>query len=244
MDRRVTALAALVLGTALALPGAGGTAAQEDQELTGPTQTGGLGDIAASLSAGPASDSDVGTDGNIVGPNGEVGVAGIPGVGVRVPGADSAIGTAPGTASTITGAPETATAPGAMAPTVTEETTDPLGSVLDEVAGEGVGNRGNAGADGTDSAVAGPAGSVPEPEEPAEPAPAPAADPADGGDESAAPVEAAPAAPAEGSAAAPAGDACGYPAWLDAQLALEADAALASTLDPDGDGIACEEAMY
>ncbi|MCC6314347.1 MAG: hypothetical protein IT337_10080 [Thermomicrobiales bacterium] len=40
------------------------------------------------------------------------------------------------------------------------------------------------------------------------------------------------------------GGACGYPTWLDAQYALEKDADLAATLDPDGDGIACEEAMY
>lgn len=73
-------------------------------------------------------------------------------------------------------------------------------------------------------------------------------------DGSAAPAEgAAAAAPTEGSAeAAPTeGDAppvptcADYPSWYDAQVALEstADAALASSLDPDGNGIACEEAM-
>ncbi len=245
MDRRVTGLAALVLGAALALPGAG--AAQED--LAGPSQTGGLGEITASLNAGPATDTAAGTDGNVNGPNGAI--ADLPGLGVLVPGADSTIGTAPGSASTITGAPETASAPGALAPTVTEETTDPLGSVLDAVedgddpSGEGRGNRGTAGADGTDAAVAGPAGSVPEesvePAPDAEPAPAPTDEAAAGESAEAAPAEAAPAEPAP---AEPATDACGYPTWYDAQLALEADASLAPTLDPDNDGIACEEAMY
>ncbi len=85
------------------------------------------------------------------------------------------------------------------------------------------------------------------------PAPAPAASsaPADGsapptdGSADAAPAEgSAEAAPAEGEA--PAAPTCAdYPSWYDAQLALEstADAALASSLDPDGNGIACEDAM-
>lgn len=67
---------------------------------------------------------------------------------------------------------------------------------------------------------------------------APATDPA--------PAEAAPseAAPAEGEA--PATPTCAdYPSWYDAQIALESagDPALASSLDPDGNGIACEEGM-
>ena len=39
--------------------------------------------------------------------------------------------------------------------------------------------------------------------------------------------------------------ACGYPTWLDAQNALETEWSvnLADALDPDRDGIACEEAM-
>ncbi|MBA3416982.1 MAG: hypothetical protein H0U10_17310 [Chloroflexia bacterium] len=79
-----------------------------------------------------------------------------------------------------------------------------------------------------------PAAAAPAETAPAEPVPAETA-PAE-----AAPTEAAPvAAPVE---AAP-GPACGYPTWYDAQLALEADASLAATLDSDNDGIACEEAM-
>ncbi|CAA9575168.1 MAG: hypothetical protein AVDCRST_MAG59-4028 [uncultured Thermomicrobiales bacterium] len=76
---------------------------------------------------------------------------------------------------------------------------------------------------------------------PVEAAPAEAA-PAESAPVEAAPVEAAPAAAPAESAPAP-GPACGYPSWYDAQLALEADAALAATLDADNDGIACEEAM-
>ena len=240
MDRRMTALAALVLGAALVVPGAGGVAAQQEQDPTGPTRTGGLGEIIASLNAGPAADSATGSDGNVDGPNRDV--AAIPDVGARPPGADTAIGIAPGAGSTIAGAPETATAPGALAPTVTETTTDPLGSVLGKVApGEGRGNRGNSGADGTDSAEAGPGGSASG--APAEPAPAAEADPAPAGDDAAAPSGEAVAEPAEDPAAVPAEGACGYPTWLAAQLALEADASLAGTLDPDNDGIACEAAM-
>ena len=37
--------------------------------------------------------------------------------------------------------------------------------------------------------------------------------------------------------------ACGYASWFEAQLALEKDTSLAVTLDPDGNGIACESAM-
>lgn len=37
--------------------------------------------------------------------------------------------------------------------------------------------------------------------------------------------------------------ACGYATWFDAQMAMEKDPSLAATLDPDGNGIACEEAM-
>ncbi len=59
-------------------------------------------------------------------------------------------------------------------------------------------------------------------------------------------------APEGEPAAAPASEApavptCGdYPTWYDAQLALESatDAALVSSLDPDGNTIACEEVMY
>ncbi|MGI9254446.1 MAG: hypothetical protein ACR2J8_11920 [Thermomicrobiales bacterium] len=42
------------------------------------------------------------------------------------------------------------------------------------------------------------------------------------------------------------GSACGYPTWLDAQTALETQwtVDLADELDPDRDGIACEEAMH
>lgn len=74
-------------------------------------------------------------------------------------------------------------------------------------------------------------------------APADAA-PADGSAE-AAPVEgSAEAAPAEGEAP-PVPTCADYPSWYDAQLALEStsDPALASSLDPDGNGIACEEVM-
>ena len=65
------------------------------------------------------------------------------------------------------------------------------------------------------------------------------ADDAAADDANAAPAEDAPAA----EPAPAAGDACGYPSWLEAQLALEKDSDLAATLDPDNDGIACEEAM-
>jgi hypothetical protein len=59
-------------------------------------------------------------------------------------------------------------------------------------------------------------------------------------------------APEGEPAAAPASDApavptcADYPTWYDAQLALESatDAALVSSLDPDGNAIACEEVMY
>lgn len=59
-------------------------------------------------------------------------------------------------------------------------------------------------------------------------------------------------APEGEPAAAPASEApavptCGdYPTWYDAQLALESatDSALVSSLDPDGNAIACEEVMY
>ena len=86
-------------------------------------------------------------------------------------------------------------------------------------------------------AAAPPAESAPVGAAPAESAPAEAA-PAE-----AAPVEAAPVEAAPAETAPPPGPACGYPTWYDAQLALEADASLASTLDADNDGIACEEAM-
>lgn len=82
-----------------------------------------------------------------------------------------------------------------------------------------------------------------------DPAPLAAPAPAESAPVEAAPAEAVPVEPAPVEAApvaeAPApGPACGYPSWYDAQLALEADASLAPMLDPDGDGIACEEAMY
>lgn len=59
-------------------------------------------------------------------------------------------------------------------------------------------------------------------------------------------------APEGEPAAAPASEApavptcADYPTWYDAQLALESatDAALVSSLDPDGNAIACEEVMY
>lgn len=59
-------------------------------------------------------------------------------------------------------------------------------------------------------------------------------------------------APEGEPAAAPASEApavptcANYPTWYDAQLALESatDAALVSSLDPDGNAIACEEVMY
>lgn len=68
--------------------------------------------------------------------------------------------------------------------------------------------------------------------------------PADGSAETAPAEATADAAPAEGEAP-PVPTCADYPSWYDAQLALEsaADAALASSLDPDGNGIACEEAM-
>ncbi len=91
-----------------------------------------------------------------------------------------------------------------------------------------------------------PAEPIPAEAAPAEAAPAEAA-PAEAAPAEAAPAETAPAepatAPAEPTSAPAPGPACGYPTWYDAQLALEADASLASTLDPDNDGIACEEAM-
>ena len=75
--------------------------------------------------------------------------------------------------------------------------------------------------------------------------------PAETSDEAAPATEPAPetaAAPAPVSAYAPA--ACGdFPSWYDAQLAYEdagglaADPALVAAVDPDYDGIACEEAM-
>lgn len=62
--------------------------------------------------------------------------------------------------------------------------------------------------------------------------------------------ESVPAAPVPVSPAASSGSACGdYASWYDAQIAYEeaggtaADPALVSALDPDADGIACEEAM-
>lgn len=85
--------------------------------------------------------------------------------------------------------------------------------------------------------VSGPAGATVTPEGGAPPA---------GATAGAAPTDAA-AAPAEGAApeAPPVPTCADYPTWYDAQIALEsaADPALAASLDPDGNGIACEEAM-
>lgn len=68
--------------------------------------------------------------------------------------------------------------------------------------------------------------------------------PADGSSEAAPADGSAEAAPAEGEAP-PVPSCADYPSWYDAQLALEStgDAALISSLDPDGNGIACEETM-
>ncbi|MBA3416981.1 MAG: hypothetical protein H0U10_17305, partial [Chloroflexia bacterium] len=87
MDRRVTALATLVLGAALALPGAHGVAAQDDQNPTGPTQLGGLGTITTDIIAGIASDVAAGTDGNVAGASlGNSGTAGLDGTEASVAG--------------------------------------------------------------------------------------------------------------------------------------------------------------
>jgi hypothetical protein len=53
--------------------------------------------------------------------------------------------------------------------------------------------------------------------------------------------------PAPESAPAPSVNTCAdYPTWYDAQIALESsvDPALISSLDPDGNAIACEDIMY
>jgi hypothetical protein len=181
------------------------------------------------ISAGTASDSAVGTDGNVNGRG--VDLPDGPGNSVVTPG-------------TVNGVPVTSsTPPGSISPSVSESTTDPDGSTIEaappeaapaappEAApGEGRGNRGNAGADGSTAAGAG-TGSPTVGGNEIPPAPAPASN-------------AAPTSDGSGGGAAPAtGDACGYPTWLDAQTAFEKDPDLAPELDPDGDGIACEEAM-
>jgi hypothetical protein len=61
--------------------------------------------------------------------------------------------------------------------------------------------------------------------------------------DSAAPSDSASATDSDAASVATCGD---YPTWYDAQLALESsvDPALISSLDPDGNTIACEEVMY
>jgi hypothetical protein len=93
----------------------------------------------------------------------------------------------------------------------------------------------------TMTTTAAPAGSAPPAAAPAEAAPVESA-PVEG-EATAAPVEGeAAAAPAAGEAP-PVPTCADYPSWYDAQIALEAaaDAALAASLDPDGNGIACED---
>lgn len=124
-------------------------------------------------------------------------------------------------------APAPAAAPGSSAPTPGVIPPNPATSLIPTITTETT----------LDGEIVEPA-----PEPAPAPAPAPERDgptPAPGGHDGTATSTA-----TDGGLTESVATACGYPTWLDAQTALEGNAALAETLDPDGDGIACEEAMY
>ncbi len=223
--------------------------------------------------AGNHEASGAGTDGNVVVSNGRRGPSNIP-APVRTPtgAAPTATAAAGGTSSggvvippnpalnnpALTGQGE----PGALAPTITEETTSgesvlgptptPLPAqpqddavTADDSADSGSGGNaatttghrtGDAAVSAEDGTTTG--GTV-------NTNGAPAARPTIPSGSSGGAAGAPGSSGSSGSVSRPSRGACGYPTWLDAQTALETQwtVELADALDPDRDGIACEESM-
>jgi hypothetical protein len=237
MPRRSALVAALAL--TVALGGGAGVVAQENNRID------------HGVNAGDYSSSSAGTDGNVVTTNPD---RRIPGVTERSPGA--AATETPASGSSFPAAPVippnpalsgNPSDPNAIAPTITEETTsggsvlgpapDSSTTVTDDASGgsatgerEGRRSTGEASASASDGTSVG--GSINET--------IPATTGAGSSGTTPASSTSSRTVPSGGSQGA-----CGYPTWLDAQTALETEwtEELADALDPDRDGIACEEAM-